>query len=243
MINQTEEAEDLQYTGSSDPGEVTISMKNVLRSLLRNLWLIILLTILGAGAVFAIDLSGYSPVYKSSGMLYLQPKEYMVDENGKIGTIDKKVLTNLCRLMVQDSILEKAAEESGYASAKSLKENVTVEISGDSDLITVSVDAPSANSALKAAVSILDSAKELVAADLDFMSASIIQSPTAASSSATEFSKKGIILGGAAGFGAGLLIALAIGLKDRRMQSTQEVEYYLGKPVYGTLPVRSKKGK
>lgn len=224
-----------------DYNEVNLSLKNVWNAFKHYFWQIVLVTVLCGAGAFAFRYFTSAPEYKAQGMLYIQPKEYMVDENGAIGTFDKKIVSNARYLIQNDETLSKLLDNSSYDKLEELEENVEVVPYTEADMIDIAVMAPTAQEALDLCQFYMDEAVSLIKGEMDFVNVSAIQQPQLPETPESRGSMMFGALGAMAGLALSCLFVFVKGLNDHRMHDKAEVEEFLEKPVYGVLPKQPKK--
>lgn len=86
-------------------GEIVIDLLEILRAFIKNLWLILVLTAVGAALSFGYTFAFVKPLYKSSALLYVNNSDVTV---GNITTISSGNLTAAKSLVATYSVILKS---------------------------------------------------------------------------------------------------------------------------------------
>lgn len=225
-----------------DPNEITINLKNVWRILRQKFWVMLLAAVIGGLAVFGIGRMVIPPEYTVKSIIYLQPKEILVDDNGKIGTFDRKIINNAMYIVENEDLMNKLADMSHYETPDDVRDSLDLLAYGEADMLEVNIIGSTAQEAYDLSVTFCDEAMKLLEKDIPYANISLIQEPVMPRQASNEITLVHVILGAAAGFIISFLILLFRGLKDTRMQTREEGESFFGKTVFAVLPEIKDKG-
>lgn len=219
-----------------DPNEITISFRNVYRALLHKFWIMILTAVLGAGAMVAVVKFILPPAYTIKSIIYLQPDEVLVDDNGKIGTFDKKIINNAMYIVENETLLNSLTDISGYETSEEVRKNLDLLAYGEADMLEVNITGATPEEAYDLSVAFLDGAVQLLEQDIPYANVSIIQEPVKPERPSNGSTLLFAVIGGLIGLILGFVGLMVYGLRDTRMTTKEEAEDFFGKPVYAVLP-------
>lgn len=218
--------------------EYVLSLKPVLRILIRRLWLIILLGVLCAGAAAGYSLSQEPQYQAASTVLVGQEGEVVSDPSDAVGfqsitaTMAEAANSRLiAEEAVQQAELDMSAENvvSGM-SAEAVPETQFIEISfTDSDPETAQKTANALGSAFAEHMSEMNPRNENV-------SATVWEEAAGPESPVSPTPQRDGALGLIGGLMAGVALAFLLEYLDSRWRSREEAEQITGVPNFGTVP-------
>lgn len=222
--------------------DTTVSWKDVLHMIRKNLILLIAVVLLCAfGYGFgrsAID----PPKYASSATIFLTPKfddEGDLDQNSV--TTNRTLLNNAIALMTRENIMVQAAEEIGSMTPEAIQKTLTVEPVSGTELISVTsttADPQLSKQIVEATVSAFISTMQ---ENLNLNNITVVDQPKLNFESVSTPISVYLLQGAMVGL---LVDAVYIFLRvvlDKRLKTKEEAENYLGIPVFVVLPDLEKK--
>lgn len=216
--------------------EETIDLGELFALIKKHILALILLTVLGA-VLAGVGSALFIPrTYASSGTLFLTPR---VSE-GKVDieslNSNQKLVNNVVNLLTQDNIMTQVAQDTGLTSAKDVRETLKIENVADTEIITVTstTEDPKLSKAIVEDTIhyFIDTMQE----NLNVKNIEITNTPKLNYEPVGPSIKKNTVIGAAAGLVIGLGWIFILLITDKRLKTRDEVEKYIGLPVYAELP-------
>ena len=217
--------------------EMTIDLMELLRSLKKNLkWIVSLTLIFGiCGYLFT---KAFNPLtYTSSTTIYLTPQTNEsgeADYNSQMS--NSKLVTNVVNLMVQSNILTEVAKEVGLKDSNQIRNMLSIENQTDTEIIKVSATSTDPKLAKDVSTTTVNVFIERMQKNLNVRNIEIVNkaklSYEPSGPNALRNAEKAALIGLVLGFA----IAFIRMIFDRHLHNKEDVEAYLGIPVFCELP-------
>jgi capsular polysaccharide biosynthesis protein len=216
-----------------------ISLKKLLETVKRRLWLIVLLTA-GAGLVSGLVSYFYlTPVYQASTQILVNQKnntQNLYNQN-QIQT-DVQLINTYNVIIKSPAILDKVIEDLNLkVTTDQLNQKITVVSETDSQVINLSVQDTNPGQAAQIANKIAGVFQTEVPKIMNVDNVSILAEAAAHPHQAPVKPNKtvNIVIGLVVGLIAGLGITLLLEYLDQTVKTEQEIEQLLGLPVLGVI--------
>ena len=175
---------------------------NQVESILRKRWKIfLLLIVLFAGGFGAADMLFMSVHYKASGSVYLVPEleEAKYSEPDFLGEMSN-LKNSLVPLVTSQPVLSQVVTDYPDLTFKQLEGMVSASIIGDSDLVSVTVNAPTSEEAVTLCSKVLTSLVDVAHNQLGFTTLRVINEPLESTCIRNISLKKSLVAGATLGF-------------------------------------------
>lgn len=229
--------------------EVEIDLQELFFFLLRKLWILILVAIIGGGIAFAYTKFMVVPMYQSSTSIYILNKR---DNGATVTSSDLSLSSQLTKdyasLIKSRRVMEGVIESLGLnIPPEALSGKISVANITDTRIIRISVtDANPANAKI-IADEVRVQASEVIQSVMDIEAVNVVDVADLPRYAVSPNMKKNVLLGAAAGFVviAGLFVVQF--LLDDTIKTADDVERYLQLSTLANIPVfgedEKKKGK
>lgn len=222
--------------------ERSIDLLRLVQVLWKRAWLILLVALLCGVIVFAYSKLFIAPSYRSSFTAYVNNRINTAEGQGNsTSTADitaSRSLTYLYQEIIRSrSVLMSAAAECGVQMSYSqLLKNVSTSVATNAAIISVSVDAPSAQEAELLASAIAAVAPEQVARVVDGSSMRIVDYPIKPVAPFAPNSMEHAMLGFFVGLLLAVLCVILFDLIVDKVESPKEMEIRYDIAVVGIIP-------
>lgn len=229
--------------------EVEIDLQELFFFLLRKLWILILVAIIGGGIAFAYTKFLVTPMYQSNTSIYILNKR---DAGTTLTTSDLSVSTQLtkdyAKLITSRRVLEGVIENLGLnTTPDALNRSISVSTLTDTRIIQIGVKNANPTNAKIIADEVRIQASEVIQSVMDIEAVNVVDVADLPKNPISPSMKKNVLLGAAAGFVviAGLFVVQF--LLDDTIKTADDVERYLQLSTLANIPVfgedEKKKGK
>lgn len=219
--------------------EEKISLKELLETLKRRLWLIVLITV-GAGLVSGLVSYFYlTPIYKVSTQILVNQKNNNQNFYNRDQVQTNIQLINTYNVIIKSPvILDKVVKELNLRlTTDQLNQKITVASETDSQVINLSVQGTNPNQAAHIANTIAEVFQTEVPKIMNVDNVSILAKATVAPNQAPVKPRNllNIAIGLVVGLIAGAGVTLLLEYLDNTVKTEQEIEQLLGLPVLGVI--------
>ncbi len=223
--------------------EETIDLGEFFALIKKHALALILLVAIGA-ALAGIGSALFIPkTYASSGTLFLTPR---VSE-GKVDieslNSNQKLVNNVVNLLTQDNIMSQVALDTEMPSAKDVRDTLKIENIPDTEIITVTSTTTDPKLSKAIVEDTIHSFIDTMQENLNVKNIEITNTPKLDYEPVGPSIKKNTVIGAAAGLVLGLGWMFLLLITDKRLKTREEVEKYIGLPVYAELPDLESSGK
>lgn len=222
--------------GTDRDEEMEIDLQQLFFLLRRRIWVILLAVLIGASAAMLYTTNLIEPVYTSSTMIYILNKT-----NSITSLSDLQLGTQLTKdykvLVTSRPVLNQVIENLGLdGSYQQLKSRISVNNPADTRILTISVNDADPHIARSIADEMANVSVGRIAEIMDSTPPKIVEDASLPTAPTSPSVKKNTALGGlAAGALAAGVITLLYLLNDR-IQTTADIERYLGINSLGVIP-------
>jgi capsular polysaccharide biosynthesis protein len=217
-----------------------IDLKELMEIILKKWWLIILLTLFGAGSAYVLTEKYITPVYEAKTVLYIGSEDSGLGTIGlSIGQLQagSQLIIDYKQIALTHLVVDKVIQNLGLnISYDAFQKNVVIASVEDSRLFTVGFK----NADPMTAKIVSDElAKQLTVAVFEIVGvenirildqAAVPQTPVAPSKSLNALN------GGMLGFLIALFITIVLFLMKDTVKNEEDVEKLIGTPVLGSIP-------
>ena len=203
--------------------EMTIDLLELFRSLLKNIKLIVVLTVVFGVCGFMFTKLFITPTYTASTSIYLSPQvteSGSLDYNSQIA--NSKLVTNVVNLITQNNIMSEVAKNVGLESAEDVR-NCTA--TTDDPKLSKSIANDTVNTFINRMMK-----------NLNVRNIEIVDKAKLSYIPSGPNAKKNSVMAALIGFILGVGYSVLKMLFDRRLRNKEEAEKYLGIPVFCELP-------
>ncbi len=235
----------MQGTGKED--FVEIDLQEIIRLVLRRLWLIALCG-LSAGAIgFAVSSYVIAPQYESTTKVYILNKQ----DSSTVTYSDTQLATQLTKdyneLIISRYVLEKVIEECGLTDTYGeMQDRIFIENKADTRIIGITVQDTEPVRAQYIADTVRDVASEHITAVMDIEAVNIVETANLPDMPSEPSVSRWSIVGTLAGLFVSMAVIIIHYLMDDTIRSPEDIENYLGLSTLALIPdtgVEGKKGK
>lgn len=230
--------------------EITIDLSELFMALWKKAHIIVLAGVAAALLAFVVTKMFMTPMYTSVTKMYVLSKQ---DSAASVTYSDLQTGAQLTKdymeLVKIDPVLEQVISETGIdMGIGELRDSITVASSGDTRIVSISVENEDPKMAKEIANKLRETVGEQIVAIMNADAVNTVAEaslPTAPSSPSTM---KNTAIGGILGILIAVGIIVLIFVLDDTIKTPEDVEYYLGLNVLASLPIkegtaRTKKSK
>lgn len=217
--------------------EMTIDLLELFRSLLKNIKLIVVLTVVFGVCGFMFTKLFITPTYTASTSIYLTPQvteSGSLDYNSQIA--NSKLVTSVVNLITQNNIMSEVAKNVGLESAEDVRNCLTVENEADTEVITVTATTDDPKLSKSIANDTVNTFINRMMKNLNVRNIEIVDKAKLSYIPSGPNAKKNSVMAALIGFILGVGYSVLKMLFDRRLRNKEEAEKYLGIPVFCELP-------
>lgn len=202
-------------------------------------WLVVLLTLAGAGLMFARSVVSYTPMYESKA-LFTVSSGYTssTDLHVSHSYLDSEASANLSSVfpyIIHSDLLTNLIEQDLGTSG--INGSISAISVADTNLFTLRVTSSSADDAYAILNSVIDNYPQIASFISTNTSINMIEEPSVAAEPVNPFSwKRSVLKGAVMGFALSCLILLLFCLFRRTIQSIDELKQLLNMEFLGLLP-------
>lgn len=219
--------------------EIEIDLGEMFRVLLHYAWLLIICTVVGAVAGFAVSKFVITPKYESTTGIYIMARQ---NDTSTVTYSDTQLSTQLTKdyeeLIVCRTVLEKVIAKCGLSdSYESLKGRVDVENTSNTRIIYITVKDTDPIMAMNIANNIREVASEHITAVTDTEAVTVVDEANLPTEPSEPSVKKWTVLAALVGLilSAGFIIIRY--LVDDTIKTSDDVENYLGLSTLAVIPI------
>jgi len=226
--------------GNPDRDGNIMGIKRYLRIVLKNFWIIIIITAIACSIVYYLDANVYHPLYASTSTLYVMSRQATPESPLDSNTFaaNKELLQNYKEIIMSSIIADTVIKElslNGYTTEDFLSNLETKQINATS-LLEIKVINNDPQLAKRINDSITDNISKL-ARNIDSEgSIYVIGQAVLPSSPISPNKGKNMLLAIIAGIIGGLAIIFMIDYFDDSIKSTEELRQKFGLEVLGLIP-------
>ena len=217
--------------------EITIDLIELLRSVLKHIKLIVVLTILfGVGGFFGTKFL-IAPTYTASTSIYLTPQlseSGSVDYNSQMA--NSKLVNNVVNLLTQNNIMSEVAKNVGLDTADEVKDALSVTNETNTEVITITATTKDPKLSKKIANNTVTTFITRMQKNLNVRNIEVVDKAKLSYVPSGPNTMKNTVLAAFVGFVLGVGYAILKMLLDNRLRSKEEAEKYLGVPVFCVIP-------
>lgn len=225
--------------------EIEIDLKELFYVLLGRIWVIILATALGFGVAAGYTLAFIDPVYSSTSMLYVMTKSTSITsltdlQVGSSLTQDYQVF--ITSRPVVDKVIEELELDMSY---EKFVKTVTVENPTNTRFIYITVNNHDAYMAKTIVDELTDVSAERMGTIMETEKPNVADYGHIPEHQTSPSITKNSLIGAVLGFVLSIGIILVVYLMNDAIQTTEDVERYLGMNTLGLIPLEegvSKRG-
>ncbi len=235
----------MQGTGKDDI--IEIDLKEIMRLVIRWLWLIILCGLVAGVIGFAVSAYVIAPTYESTTKVYILNKQ----DSSTITYSDTQLATQLTKdyneLIISRYVLEKVIAECGLAdSYGELQDRILIENKADTRIIGITVKDEDPSMAQYIADTIRDVASEHITVVMDIEAVNIVEPANLPDTPSEPSVPRWSVIGTLLGVLGSLAVIIIRYLLDDTIRSPEDIENYLGLSTLALIPdtgIEGKRGK
>lgn len=234
--------------------EIEIDFLALLRTILKRLWLIILVGLICGGIMFCVAEFVVKPTYRSGFSAFINNKQGQSESqqitNNDINASHQLVATYSTIITSREMLMGAIEEDDNtkgtnlrkYSYAK-LKSMVSINMKDDTGVLDVNVISPNQNEALQFANAIAKKAPEYMAYIVEGSSMKIIDMPAYPNSKYAPNTSRYTLLGVLAGVLLMLIIVVIRYFTNDTLSGESDLEQHYNLPIIGVIPDYTKVGK
>lgn len=223
-----------------------LNLMELVMAVVRKIWLVILLAVLAAAAMYIYTQNFITPLYRSSVTIYVNNKSATIS-NSNVSATDlatsQRLVATYIEILSSDSVLAKVAEkvqsdpQNGFAiSAGAIRGMMTASARGETEVFDVRISHADPKKAAIIANAIADVAPDEIAYFIEGSSTKIVDY---AKMSAAPYNM-GTTRNVAIGLMGGAVVAVALivlqALLDVRIKGEEDLAVISNAPVLGMIP-------
>lgn len=226
-----------------DNDEIEIDLRELLTTLKRRLWLIVLALLLGGGAAGAYSKLVLTPQYTSTAMLYVLSKETTLTSLADL-QIGSQLTTDYRIIMTSRPVLQNVIDSLGLEmSYRMLRSKLSIDNPTESRILTVTVKDPDPRLAKMIVDEVAYTASDYIGDIMEMVPPKMIEEGEIVPVPVSPNNRKNTLLGAIAG--AALVCGLTfleVILNDT-IRTDEDVAKYLGLTVLASVPEREGEDK
>ena len=234
--------------------EIEIDFLALLRTILKRLWLIILVGLICGGIMFCVAEFVVKPTYRSGFSAFINNKQGQSESqqitNNDINASHQLVATYSTIITSREMLMGAIEEDDNtkgtnlrkYSYGK-LKSMVSINMKDDTGVLDVNVISPNQNEALQFANAIAKKAPEYMAYIVEGSSMKIIDMPAYPNSKYAPNTSRYTLLGVLAGVLLMLIIVVIRYFTNDTLSGESDIEQHYNLPIIGVIPDYTKVGK
>lgn len=220
--------------------ELEINLQEVFYIILRKLWLIILLGILGAIVTFVCTKTFFTPIYQSTTKIYVLDKEKNTSVSYTDLQLSSQIIEDYAELIKSRTVLESVIVANNLETDyKTLSENVFVSIPENTHIIAISVTDEDPYTASELANKIRDAAAEHIKNVMDVQAINTVDEADIPTSPVKPNIWKNSALGALLAMIVVVAVLIVIYMLNDTVKTPEDVERYLGLSVLGSVPLEN----
>ena len=226
--------------------EREISLSELFEMLRKRLLLIVLLTVLGAGAAFGISSILPKQYETFTTLLVGRPEGYQAEKDLNVNDIlfNQKLVGTYAELIKSRTVSEKVNENLGLKmDFETFKEKVNVNLVNDTEVIRIVVRDTNALRAKDIANETASIFSDTVVEAMKIDNIQVVDYAVETEKPVAPRILLNTALGAMIGLILGVVIALLKELLDKTVKTTEDIEEKIGLPVIGSIPVIGGKEK
>lgn len=219
--------------------EIEIDISELIKAIIKKLWIVILVTILGSVVAYLISVYAITAMYTSTTKIYVINRQntqstttYTDLQTGVQLTKDYKVLV-MSRTVMED-VIQNLELDISYESLVNL---VTVNTPADTRIIEIEVMYKDPYMAKAIVDAIAHSSAEKMVSIMEMEKVNIVEEGNIASFSSSPKVLRNSVIGGFIGLLVTLVAITIIYLKDDSVKSADDIEKYIGITTLGMIPI------
>lgn len=221
--------------------EMEISILDILRILLKRLWLIFLCTLVGFSGAFVISMFLIAPRYTSTCQMYVNTntEDINKDANGNYTELQyaQKLVNSYLVILSNDVFLNNVASASGLNyTAGEIRKMLSLESINNTEFFEVSIESKSSEDSFKLVKTISDLAPDEITRIKETDSVKIVAPATIPVAPSSPNVIKNSIIGAMLGFVIMVAIAILIEFLDTRIKSEEDLANHYSLPILGSVP-------
>lgn len=221
--------------------EIEIDLLELVRVLVRKIWIIILCLVIGAGAAGAVTAFAITPQYEASSMIYILSKTTSVTsamdlQLSKQLTVDFETLGKsrpVIEAVIKDLKLDYTYEE--------MLDMVTVENPTETSILKMTVQNPDPKLAADISNAMSEATASRIAEVMVTDKPSKVEDAVVPTKPVSPSMKKNILIGGLAAALVAAAVIVVMFLLDDTIKTEEDVKKYLNLNTLAALPIEKKK--
>ncbi|MBQ0066447.1 MAG: hypothetical protein KBT48_11850 [Firmicutes bacterium] len=214
-----------------------IDIFEILNIVKKKFYVFIILGVLGAvlGGLYTHYM--VTPMYASTGTIFLTPKNLETGEvNYGAMTVNSRLVNTVISLMKKDNIMSEVAERSGLPSAGSVRGTLNVANEEGTEIISITSTTTNPELSKSIVENTIAVFIEKMQENLNVKNIEIVDAPKLNFRPIGVNMQRNIRLGAIAGVGISCAYVFFLLLTDNRLKSKEEAEQYMGIPVLIEVP-------
>lgn len=210
--------------------------------MLRKWWLIVLCSIIGAGALGVYTKFFVTPQYSASSTIYILSSTTNVSGSGISLSLSEQLTADFLLLAKSRPVLEEAAEKVGDGvTSEMLAGSVVIENPTGSHMLKVTATNEDAQLAKDIANTMADVVAKQVAKVMDTDQPNLMESAVKPVAPVSPNLSKNIMMGGLIGVALAIAAIVLLYMLDDTVKDEDDVRKYLGVNTLAAFPERRKK--
>ena len=220
-------------------GGIEINIGELIQKLFNWLWVIVLVTAIGAVIALLVSMFYITPMYKSSTTVYVMNSR---DSDSSLSSSDVQIASYIRKdyeqLIKSRDVLEKTIEDLGLDMTDSqLSASISVTSPSDSRILTITVTNSDPNKAQLIADKIRENSATQIVEIMGIEAVNTVDMAYFPTSPSSPNIKKNTVLGALLGFVLTCAVIIIVSLLNDHINTVEDVEKYLNLSVLGSIPV------
>lgn len=220
--------------------ELEYSLSEIFVMVIKRLWILVLCILLATSGAFSVTKFLIAEEYTASVSMYVAPNNGNADLIASLNELNyaQKVVNTYIEILKTDSFMNSVAEESGLGySAEALKKMIEMGPLNDTEIFKVQVTTTDPRESLSLANTIARLAPQKIIEIKDADAVRVVDPATLPAVPSSPNILMNTVIGFAVGLIMGIMTALIIEMRDKRVKDEDDMLKHYGIPILGVIPM------
>lgn len=218
-------------------GNTEINLKDLIQTLLKRAWIIILCAVLGAAVSLVYTVKFVTPTYKAGVTMYVNNNTTISGMTSSDLAVALQLANTYVNIIKSDAVLDKVIDETGLnLSASQIRGMLSAEVVDETEMFQVNIISPDPQMSADIVNAIAAIAPDEISRIIEGSSAKVIDYAKVPANRYAPSYTSNTILGGFAGAAVVIAVILILKFTDGRVQTEDDLLAISKIPVLGTIP-------
>lgn len=215
---------------------------DILKILLRKIWLILGITVLCAGIALAYSMLFVTPTYQASATLFGNNGAYASNNNTQNGigindiNASQKIVDTYIQVLQSKSMLDQIRQDTGVSYTRDeLSDMIVLATRSNTEVIDVKVTTPNPEDSVKIANTLIDLSSSVIDEKIKVGYISVIDRADT-SVQVTPNIKLNLVIGVLLGLVVSILLVLLLAMLDKTIKGEDDITEHYNLIVLGSVP-------